>query len=88
MSSEAENKRVYWHSRRGMLELDMVLMPFAVEVYPTLQDDLQSKYQKLLASEDTDLFAWFLQRTQPEDKELSEIVEFVLSHYHPVSDRA
>ena len=54
MSSDAENKRVYWHSRRGMLELDMVLMPFSAEVYPTLQGDLQSKYQKLLACEDTD----------------------------------
>lgn len=86
MSSEAENKRVYWHSRRGMLELDIVLMPFAVEVYPKLKDDLQSKYKKLLTSEDTDLFAWLMQRTQPEDKELSEIVEFVLSHHQPDSD--
>jgi len=88
MSSEAENKRVYWHSRRGMLELDIVLMPFATEIYPTLQEDLQIKYKKLLACEDTDLFAWLLQRTQPEDKELSEIVEFVLSHHYPDPDRA
>ena len=84
----AENRRVCWHSRRGMLELDLVLSPFAKEVYPTLSATLQAQYRKLLACEDVDLFAWFMRRSKPEDKELSDIVEFVLSHNGPSADCA
>jgi len=28
MVDESKFKRLQWHSRRGMLELDLVLMPF------------------------------------------------------------
>ncbi|WP_178102777.1 succinate dehydrogenase assembly factor 2, partial [Pseudomonas sp. DE0010] len=32
MSTEAtELNRLYWHSRRGMLELDVLLVPFVKE---------------------------------------------------------
>ena len=78
--SDAENKRIYWHSRRGMLELDIILMPFAKEVYPTLDVDTQESYRKLLACEDSDLFAWFLRRVDPDDEELTRIVKVVLSY--------
>src|SRR5690554_7350317 len=36
MSAEVEKKRLYWHSRRGMLELDVLLVPFLEEAYPSL----------------------------------------------------
>ncbi len=36
MADETELKRLYWHSRRGMLELDVLLVPFVQEVYPGL----------------------------------------------------
>ena len=42
--SEEDAKRVYWHSRRGMLELDLVLMPFAEQVYPTLDESDKTRY--------------------------------------------
>jgi antitoxin CptB len=53
-------QRVYWHSRRGMLELDLVLMPFAEQVYPTLDEATRARYRDLLACEDTDIFAWLV----------------------------
>ena len=36
MSADIEMKRLFWHSRRGMLELDVLLVPFLQEAYPTL----------------------------------------------------
>ena len=33
MSIEVEVKRLYWHSRRGMWELDQLLVPFVEEQY-------------------------------------------------------
>ena len=76
--TDPAHKRVYWHSRRGMLELDLVLMPFASKVYPTLAQEKQALYCRLLESEDTDLYAWFLRHRQPEDAELAEMVEAIL----------
>lgn len=68
-----------WASRRGMLELDLVLEPFVREVYPTLDELGQGRYRKLLECEDQDLFGWFLGRVQPEDEELAAIVDAILA---------
>ncbi|MCY4045705.1 MAG: succinate dehydrogenase assembly factor 2 [Cellvibrionales bacterium] len=73
-----ENDRVYWHSRRGMLEIDVKLMPFAKEVYPTLNDKDKATYQRLLEEEDTQLFAWVLQREVPEDTALCQMMKRIL----------
>ena len=63
-----------------MLELDLVLMPFAKQYYPNLSAEDQQRYQQLLEQEDQDLFAWFLGRQEPDDSELRAVVELVLSH--------
>ena len=80
MTDETEVKKLWWHSRRGMLELDVLLVPFVEEAYRGLADDDKQRYKDLLAQEDTDLFAWFMERLQPEDADLARIVEIVLTH--------
>ena len=72
-----DKNRLFWGSRRGMLELDLVLMPFAEKVYPTLALEDQQRYEKLLLEQDQDLFAWFLKRQDPEDPELLKIVQLI-----------
>lgn len=69
--------RLRWASRRGMLELDLVLLPFLENIYPTLSDEDQSLFQRLLESEDQDLFSWFLRKSDPDDSELLKIVEII-----------
>jgi len=78
MLSEPDYKRIYWGSRRGMLELDLVLMPFAERRVRELDAVDQQRYIRLLECEDTELFAWFLQRQRPQDLELAAIVDLVL----------
>lgn len=51
---------VYWRSRRGMLELDLLLVPFTREVYGSLGAPEQGRYRELLACEDQELFGWLL----------------------------
>ena len=80
LDERAANDRVYWHSRRGMLEIDLALMPFAKEVYPGLADADKAIYRKLLESEDTQLFAWILQKDVPEDSELKQIMEQIIAY--------
>ena len=72
--------RLSWASRRGMLELDLILGPFLESFYSTLPQEDKERYWKLLACEDQQLYSWFLQKGVPEDSELRHIVEIVLEH--------
>ncbi|AYN95223.1 succinate dehydrogenase assembly factor 2 family protein [Pseudomonas luteola] len=83
MTDETELKRLFWHSRRGMLELDVLLVPFVQEVYPSLSLQDQDRYKKLLDCEDQDMFVWFMQRGEPEDPDLKYIVRMILDRVQP-----
>ncbi|WP_308366898.1 MULTISPECIES: succinate dehydrogenase assembly factor 2 [unclassified Microbulbifer] len=72
-----DRNRLFWASRRGMLELDLVLLPFLDNVYDTLDETDQRRYQQLLECEDQDLFSWFLRREDPDDPELQRIVQVI-----------
>ncbi len=80
MTTETELNRLFWHSRRGMLELDTLLVPFVREAYSRLDKADQQRYENLLSCEDQDMFAWFMRRDQPQDADLQRIVELVLEH--------
>lgn len=83
MSDDIESKRLYWHSRRGMLELDVLLIPFLEEAYPTLSAEDKIRYRQLLECEDTDMFEWFMQRSRPQDPDLARIVDLILNRVQP-----
>ena len=74
----AEYNRVIWHSRRGMLELDIVLEPFVKNHYLNLDEPQRADYRRLLTCEDQDLFNWFLKKAAVDDAELATIVELIL----------
>lgn len=75
-----EYNRLRWGSRRGMLELDLILMPFIENIYPSLHKDEQALYVRLLECEDQDMFGWFLHREQPDDPEICRIVDIIRAH--------
>ena len=66
-----------------MLELDVLLMPFVQEVYPSLDQQDQERFKKLLSCEDQDLFGWFMQRDEPEDVDLKRMVQMILARVQP-----
>lgn len=72
-------KRLAWHSRRGMLELDLLLVPFAEQKLMSLESDQLRKYQLLLAQEDQDLFVWLTKRELAPTPELQDIIMLVLN---------
>ena len=74
-----ERKRLAWHSRRGMLELDLILVPFAQKQLATLSWQQLQQYKALLAQEDQDLFVWLTQREVAPEAELQAMVDFILS---------
>jgi antitoxin CptB len=78
MISNEELNRMRWACRRGMLELDLVLEPFVIARYSTLDERDRQRFQRLMGCEDQDLFAWFMRRQRPDDEELGAIVSKVL----------
>lgn len=83
MLADVEMKRLYWHSRRGMLELDVLLGPFLEEAYSDLDAEDKLRYRKLLESEDQDMFGWFMQRNEPDDPDLKRMVRMILDRVQP-----
>ena len=83
MVEQTELNRLFWHSRRGMLELDVLLVPFTQEVYPTLNEADRELYVRLLSCEDQDKFGWFMERTESEDPELQRMVRIILDRVQP-----
>ncbi|MDY6983881.1 MAG: succinate dehydrogenase assembly factor 2, partial [Pseudomonadota bacterium] len=45
-----------------MLELDLILVPFAEHILPQLSDADVELYRELLSEEDQDLFMWLTRR--------------------------
>ena len=81
--TELNKQKIFWHSRRGMLELDVLLLPFLEEAYSDLSEENKAKYRKLLDCEDPDLFKWFMQNGRPEDQDHADIVDIILKRVQP-----
>ncbi|MGB4249062.1 MAG: succinate dehydrogenase assembly factor 2 [Pseudohongiellaceae bacterium] len=77
MLTEIEYKKLAWHSRRGMLELDLLLVPFVEGRLRGLTIADQLLYERLLAEEDQDLFAWLLLREEAPNDDLKRIIGII-----------
>ena len=66
--------KIKYSSRRGMLELDIMLKPYIEDIY--LQENLEDKklFIEFLLAEDNDIFDWLFKNVQP-PKEYENLVE-------------
>ncbi len=78
MSLKDNKPRLRWACRRGMLELDVLFMPFVEEAYDALSEEDKAIFERLLECQDPELFAWFMGHETCEDKELNAMVQFIL----------
>ncbi len=68
-----------WQCRRGMLELDYVLMEFLDQHYDALSDQLKLVFVKMLDSEDQLLLDWAMANVIPSDPDIRTIVNLMRS---------
>ena len=80
---DAEYKKLRWRTRRGMLELDLLLAPFFDDFYLDLTGEQQQAFVALLEQEDPDLLAWFNGNDRPPDAGLGNIVDLILARVRP-----
>ena len=72
--------RIFWHSRRGMLELDLLLIPFVQDVYDDLTLEDQILYRDLLILEDQDIYALLMGSSHSEHTKYAAITTKILAH--------
>ena len=75
-----ERNRLCWRSRRGLLELDLLLVPFIECMYENLSSEQRKVYASLLKREDTELLEWFGRKKLAEDEPLRQLVSLILDH--------
>jgi len=69
-----------WRCRRGMLELDLFLMPFVDNAFKDLSTDLQQAFVDLLNCTDPELYAWLTERDTPPRADFNTLCELIRQH--------
>lgn len=72
-----EYKKVLWRCRRGMLELDLILMPFAKKHFQSLSSEQQQQFIELLKQDDPHIFGWLMGHEAVSIPSLEGIVEII-----------
>ena len=70
--------RLRWQCRRGMLELDLLLLSFFDKDYLDLSDTNKALFEQLLSYHDQDLYQWLIQRKPVVDPLLQRLVESIV----------
>lgn len=70
--------KLRWACRRGMLELDLLLAPFVEHGYDALTLEQKQDFERLLACDDPDLFAWFMGHAKSADVALQSLVGVIV----------
>ena len=78
MFTEKRVNRLKWACRRGMLELDVLFLPFVEAAFAELVDADKLTFERLLTCDDPVLFAWFMGHQKCHDPELAAMVNMVL----------
>jgi len=73
-------EQLRWRSRRGLLELELLLLPFAAERLGSLDPTALDAYERLLGCEDMDVYDWLQGRANPADQSLDAIVRRIVEH--------
>lgn len=72
-----QKNRLMWASRRGMLELDLMLQPFVEQHYDQLDQNDQQLFHKLLELEDQQLFLWLVRGEKTANDDTQRIVDII-----------
>ena len=82
MSDESELRRLRWRCRRGMRELDQLMLRYLDGRWPAASDAERGVFLRLLDTEDDKLWRWFMGREVPQDAELESLVRHILDLPH------
>ena len=77
--------RLMWRSRRGMKELDLLLVPFLREPFLQLESSSQADFKALLEYEDQQLYTLLVKQIDIEDSPLKDIIMLIIEYARTAS---
>lgn len=80
MLGAQDKPRIKWACRRGMLELDVIIMPFFEECFDTLSAQEQQDFVMLLECDDPDLFSWLMKHGRSDNPALAAMTDKIVEH--------
>lgn len=76
---DVSRARLYWHCRRGMLELDLLLQEFLNAYYDRITVTEKQTFATLLEYPDAVLFDLLMGRSVTADQEIARVIEKIRS---------
>ena len=74
-------KKILWQCRRGLWELDQILLPFVENDFEHLIKEDQLLFQKLLQYEDIELFDIFVNKIDPIDNKFRDLTVLIIDKH-------
>jgi antitoxin CptB len=75
MIDRADAGRLRWRCRRGMRELDVLLVRYLERDWPAASEADRQAFRALLERQDPEINALLLGRLEPEDEALARVLE-------------
>ena len=77
-------KKILWQCRRGLWELDAILIPFVERNFAALDSENKTLFTELLSYEDIEVFDLLVNKIDPKDKKMKPLVELILNSHMEV----
>ena len=74
----SETSRLRWQCRRGMRELDELLLGYLEACYDTDDEADKAAFREVLTLADPDLNAYLLQRQLPSTESIARVIDRIL----------
>jgi antitoxin CptB len=69
-----------WRCRRGMKELDLLLLKFVDNEYSEADASFQQAFKRLLSMPDPDILALLTGRATADDEHIAYVIQRLLNH--------
>lgn len=76
---EKDLRRLRWRCRRGMRELDALLMRFVDERYRNAEPSTQQAFETLLSLPDPEILGLLMTRVRSDDPAVNAVVKIILA---------
>lgn len=77
--AEINRFKLEWECRRGMRELDKMIMPFYKNHFDNLTEKQQQAFVEMLSYTDPELFRWVMLQDPAPTQEISDLIEIIRS---------
>ena len=71
----SKTSRLRWLCRRGMKELDLLLINYLENIYPSAEPSEQQAFESLLEMADPDLYTLVTGKTHTKDPQMARVAE-------------